>query len=133
MYHHHKSFMIMAICAASLACAVEEAEDGALARDALVEEADAQVSLALTEHAVCMAEPEAVCEATHAELAVALEHLEELRDGEPVFRAKATVECDSGKVVSCSGYSCFTEEGVACVCHVTGGGLSIGVCWESIE
>lgn len=115
MYCHHKLFMIMAVCAASFACAVEEAEDGALAREALVEEADEQVSLAATEHAACMAEPEAACEATQDELFAAVEHLHELQADELVFRSVIEITCGN-KTQTCSGTSCWGQDEIGCVC-----------------
>jgi hypothetical protein len=115
MRYHHKLFMIMAICASSSACAVEEAEDGALAREALVEEADEQVSLAATEHAACMAEPEAACEATQDELFAAVEHLRELQADEVVFRSIIEITCGN-KTQTCTGISCWGQDEIGCVC-----------------
>jgi len=113
--YYHRFFMIMAICASSLACAVEAAGDGALAREALIEEADEQVSLAATEHAACIAEPEAACEATQDELLAAVEQLHELQADELVFRSTIAVSCGN-RTLTCSGTSCWGQDEIGCVC-----------------
>lgn len=127
MYCHHKLFMIMALCAASFACAVEEAGDGALAREALVEEADEQVSLVATEHAACMAEAPADCSETRDELLAAVEHLHELQADELVFRSAIEVTCGN-QTLKCSGTSCWGQDEIGCVCaSATSGEISLCV------
>ena len=108
MHYQHTFFMIMALFASSLACAVEDAEDGELAREALVEEA-------VTDHAACTAQPEAACEATEDELLAAVEHLHELQAGELVFRSAIEVTCGN-QTLTCSGTSCWGQDEIGCVC-----------------
>lgn len=132
MYDHKTFFMIMALGASALACTVEDAEGGELARAALVEEANEDVLAAVTDHAACTAEPGATCEATEDELAAALEHLHELQRDELVFRTQATISC-LGQTLTCSGVSCWAQDETACICQTATGGLDIDLCIHVIE
>lgn len=115
MHYHKMFFMIMALGASALACAVEDADDGELAREALVDEANEQVLVAVTDHAACTAEPRAACEATEDELVAAVEHLRELQAGELVFRSAIEVTCGN-QTLTCSGTSCWGQDEIGCVC-----------------
>lgn len=115
MKYHEMFFMILAMGASALACDVEDAGDGELARAARVEEANEQVSLVATDHAACLEESPADCSATEDELLAAVEHLHELRDGELVFRSTVEVTCGK-QVLTCSGTSCWGQDEIGCVC-----------------
>ena len=115
MHHQHTFFMIMALFVSSLACDVEDADDGELARAALVEEANEQIGLAVTDHAACTAQPEAVCEATEDELLAAVEQLHELQADELVFRSAIEITCGN-QTLTCSGTSCWGQDEIGCVC-----------------
>lgn len=126
------TILTITMCVSALACTVEDGGDGELERAALVEEAQEQASLALVEHAACVAEPTAACGETEDEVAAALEHLHELREDELAFRAGIWVTCGA-MVVSCSGVSCWGQDEIACACLTADNVYEINVCLEALD
>lgn len=110
-------FTFIVLGSGAIGCDVEGVGPEAGSRDALVERAESQASLALENYADCESEPEPVCEGEEAELVEALVELDEAQGPDRLeFRTTVTASCANGGSVSCSGNACYVADNIGCAC-----------------